>query len=81
LHTYFALKRLITPLQCYTNWNGPFLTMDREVVQPQSKNAEGYLCNRDGSVIPIVHQYDRVKNLYAAGEKRPACWKLYKSSE
>jgi hypothetical protein len=77
LHTYFAHQRVITPLHCYTNWNGPFLTMDREVVLPQNKNHEGYLCNQDGSVIPIVHQYDRVKSLYRPDEKRPACWALY----
>ncbi len=78
LHTYFAHQQLITPLHSYTNWNGPFLTMDREDVMPRNKNREGYLCNQDGSVIPIVHQYDRVKNLYQSGEPRPACWELYR---
>jgi len=79
LHNYFVHNRLVTPLHCYTNWHGPFLTMDSEIVGPQNKNRDGYLCNEDGSVIPVVHQYDRIKNLYRAGETRPACWKFYRS--
>jgi hypothetical protein len=78
LHTHCVHNRMIPPVHCYTNWNGPFLTLDSEVVLPKNKNREGFLCNEDGSVIPIVHQYDRVKELYRAGETRPECWKLYK---
>ena len=77
LHTYFTHNRLISPTHYYTNWTGPFLTMDSEVVLPKHKNAEGYLCNEDGSIVPIVHQYDRVKGLYQPGEKVPPCWKYY----
>jgi hypothetical protein len=78
LHTYYAHHQPIAPVQCFINWHGPFLTLDREVILPECKNHEGYLCNRDGSVIPIVHQYDRVKELYRPGETRPECWKLYR---
>ena len=63
MHTYFVHKGLISPVHCYSNWNGPFLTLDSEVVLPQRKNREGYLCNEDGSIIPIVHQYDRIQGL------------------
>jgi hypothetical protein len=76
LHNYFVHNRMIAPLQIFENWQGPFLTMDSEVVTPERKTREGYLCNRDGSVVPIVHQYDRVKNLYHPGEPLPECWKF-----
>jgi hypothetical protein len=78
LHNYFIHNRMITPLHLFTNWNGPFLTMDSEIVRPENKNRDGYLCNEDGSVIPVVHQYDRIKNLYRAGETRPPCWEFYR---
>jgi hypothetical protein len=74
LHNYFVHNQMVAPLRIYTNWNGPFLTLDSEVVSPEQKNPEGFLCNRDGSVVPIVHQYDRIKNLYRPGEPRPECW-------
>lgn len=77
LHTALVHRRRITPTHRYVNWRGPFLTMDSEVVLPKNKNGEGYLCNDDGTVVPIVHQYDRVAALYRPGEARPACWKLY----
>jgi hypothetical protein len=74
LHNYFVHNRLVTPLQIHTNWHGPFLTLDSETVLPKNKNAKGYLCNNDGTIIPIVHQYDRIKNLFSQHETRPACW-------
>ncbi len=76
LHNYFVHNRMIEPLHVCTNWHGPFLTLDSETVLPENKNRDGFLCNRDGSVIPVVHQYDRIKNLYRPGEPTPACWNL-----
>lgn len=78
LHNYFVHNQMIKPLRVFPNWNGPFLTLDNEEVRPKNKNCNGYLCNQDGSVIPIVHQYDRVKHLYRLGEPRPGCWTFYK---
>ena len=80
LHNYFVHNQMIKPLRVFTNWNGPFLTLDSEIVLPKNKNRDGYLCNEDGSVIPTVHQYDRIKNLYQPGEPRPACWEFYNST-
>jgi hypothetical protein len=77
LHNYFVHNHMIAPLRVFTNWNGPFVTLDSEIVLPENKNSEGYLCNRDGSIIPIVHQYDRIKELYKSGETKPPCWKFY----
>jgi hypothetical protein len=73
-HTYIVHRKLISPIQYYNNWKGPFLTLANVVVPPKNKNGAGYLCNDDGSIVPIVHQYDRIKNLYGPGETRPACW-------
>jgi hypothetical protein len=78
VHTYIVHQQLVSPVHRFFNWNGPFLTLDNEVVRPGDKTKEGYLCNRDGSVVPIVHQYDRVQNLFRPGETRPACWNLYR---
>jgi hypothetical protein len=79
LHNYFVHNRMITPLRVFENWDGPFLTLDSEVVTPERKTPEGFLCNRDGTRVPIVHQYDRVRDLYREGEPRPACWKFYRA--
>ena len=79
LHNYFVHNRLIAPLTIHTNWNGPFLTGDSEVVGPKNKNREGYLCNDDGSIIPVVHQYDRIPGLFKPGEAKPQCWKFYRT--
>lgn len=77
LHNYFVHNRLIAPLTIHTNWHGPFLTGDSEVVGPKNKNREGYLCNDDGSIIPVVHQYDRIPGLFQPSEALPPCWKFY----
>jgi hypothetical protein len=77
LHNYLVHNQLVTPVHGYRNWNGPFLTLDSEVVLPENKNAEGYLCNRDGSVVPIVHQYDRIPALHRPGEPVPPCWEIH----
>ena len=79
LHNYLVYNRLVQPLHLQTNWNGPFLTLDSETVSPRNKTKDGYLCNEDGSVIPIVHQYDRIKDLFQKGKPRPPCWKFYTS--
>jgi hypothetical protein len=78
IHTYIVHNRLINPIHYFNNWKGPFLTLADEVVLPRNKNSEGLLCNADGSVIPIVHQWDRIKGLYDPAGSRPECWKLYK---
>ena len=78
LHTYFVHSRRLDPIHCYTNWNGPFLTLDSEAILPEHKNREGFLCNQDGSIVPIVHQYDRIKGLYRGDETKPGCWKFLK---
>ena len=76
LHNYFVLNQMIEPLRVFENWQGPFLTLDSETVTPERKTREGYLCNRDGSLVPIVHQYDRVRDLFQPGEPRPECWRV-----
>ena len=77
LHNYFIHNEMIQPLRIFENWRGPFLTLDSETVTPDRKTREGNLCNQDGSVVPIVHQYDRIRGLFRPGEPRPDCWKFY----
>lgn len=67
---------MIKPLQIHTNWHGPFLTLDSETVRLGNKNADGWLCNQNGSVVPIVHQYDRIKGLYQKNETVPPVWQF-----
>ena len=78
LHNYFVHNKMISPLKIFENWSGPYLTLDSEVITPERKTREGYLCNRDESIVPIVHQYDRVRDLFTKGESRPECWKFYR---
>jgi hypothetical protein len=80
LHNYFVRNQMIEPLRVFENWQGPFLTLDSELVTPERKTRDGFLCNRDGSIVPIVHQYDRVRDLFRAGEPRPDCWKFYRAA-
>lgn len=45
----------------FYNFNGPFLTLDTE--RNYCLDSDGHLVNRNGDVIPIIHQYDRHKEL------------------
>jgi hypothetical protein len=42
----------------HPNWQGQFLTLDSEKLR--NKDAQGRWINGDGTVIPIIHQWDRV---------------------
>ncbi len=81
LHNYFVHNKMIEPLHICLNWNGPFLTLDSEIILPENKNHDGFLCNSEGLIVPIVHQYDRIKNLYRHGEPTPACWNFLTNTQ
>jgi hypothetical protein len=56
-HNVLVHGGALEPLAKHRNFEGPMLTVGSE---PRYRsNAEGQLVNRDGSVIAIVHQYDR----------------------
>lgn len=78
LHNYIVHNQLIEPLHIFRNWSSPFLTLDSEEVLSENKDSAGYICNQDRSIVPIVHQYDRVRNLYKPGEIKPPCWRFVK---
>jgi len=77
LTAYFVYNKMLAPVHVHNNWQGPFLTLDSVAVTPKHKNSSGYLCNEDGSIIPIVHQYDRIKGLYKKDGAVPPCWEFY----
>jgi hypothetical protein len=47
-----------TTTHFYRNWQSPFLTLDSE--HGRNKDSQGRWINGDGSVIPVIHQWDRV---------------------
>ena len=58
----------LEPVVRLYNFEGPILTVGTE---PRYQlNGEGWMVNRDGSVIPIVHQYDRHAELIELFEAR-----------
>ena len=59
VHNYAIRFRLADRLDFHRNFEGPVLTMhtlDPSQIRP---DPEGLIRNRDGSIIPILHQYDR----------------------
>lgn len=59
IHNYILYKGLVRGIRVFDNQNGPVLTLG---YVPESKllfDQEGRLLNRDGSVVHVVHQFDR----------------------
>ncbi|MBV9528163.1 hypothetical protein [Sphingomonas sp.] len=65
----------LDPVQRVENFEGPILTVGTEPGYQLNERSE--LVNRDGSVINIIHQYDRHPELVALFEAkvRPVAWK------
>ena len=63
IHNYLRLEKKLKNLAIHANRHGPVLTMG--VMQPgdYQLSSAGLVLNEDGSVPPVLHQYDRLPEL------------------
>lgn len=59
VHNYILHSGKIKNVKFYENYHGPVLTMHFSKDEKLRFDDRGYLLNEDGSVINILHQYDR----------------------
>jgi len=60
-HNIVIRDAQVSPVMIAKNWEGPIVTFGGET--DLHINGECRLCNRDGSEVSIIHQYDRVPEL------------------
>ncbi|MBV8885882.1 MAG: hypothetical protein JO235_18065 [Chroococcidiopsidaceae cyanobacterium CP_BM_RX_35] len=59
VHNYILRKNLIKDVKFFENYHGPVLTMQLCQEKKFHFNQDGYITNEDGSIINVLHQYDR----------------------
>ena len=59
VHNYILRKGLVGDVKFYDNHHGPVLTMHHTGEDKIRFDSDGYVINEDGSVINVLHQYDR----------------------
>lgn len=59
VHNYILRKGLVEAVRFYDNHHGPVLTMHHTGEDKIRFNSDGYVINEDGSIINVLHQYDR----------------------
>ena len=74
-HNLLLHRGALDPVERHANFHGRVLTVGTEPLY--RLNAQRQLVNEDGSVIPIVHQYDRHQELIDLFDAkiRPTAWK------
>jgi hypothetical protein len=79
-HNLLLHERKLEPVNRLRNFEGPVLTVGTEPRYELSD--EGDLVNRDGSVIAVVHQYDRHPQLVRIYEEKavPSAWRRWGSN-
>lgn len=59
VHNYILYKDLVKGVKFYKNCDGPVFTMSYSKEENLQFDNQGFLLNQDGSIINILHQYDR----------------------
>jgi hypothetical protein len=59
IHNYILIQNLMSNITIHENRRGPVLTMFHVREANIPTNASGAIVNEDGSIVPILHQYDR----------------------
>lgn len=60
VHNYIIYQGLVKNVKFYQNYRGPVLTMHYTNEEKLPFDSNGFLRNEDGSVINVLHQYDRL---------------------
>ena len=72
-HNYLLYNGSLEPVSIYANGHGPVLTLGGE--KEITRNAQGRLLNKDNTIVPVVHQYDRhpalAQELWRSMEQEP----------
>ncbi len=59
VHNYILHSGLVKNVKFYENYRGPVLTMHFSKDDKLRFDENGYIINEDGSVVHVLHQYDR----------------------
>ena len=59
VHNYLIYKGKLNGARLFPNGSGPILTMGKTVDLPTPIDKEGMALNNDGTVVNVLHQYDR----------------------
>ena len=70
IHNYLRLEKKLPNLTVHANRHGPVLTMGVMQAGDYRLNNTGAVLNEDGSVPPVLHQYDRLPELKKSLQKR-----------
>jgi hypothetical protein len=65
VHNFLLNTGQLPPARLAENGNGPFATLHGEDLAVFHRDSRRRLLNRNGSVVPIVHQFDRIPGLGA----------------
>jgi hypothetical protein len=65
VHNFLLNTGRLPPAQLAENGKGPFATMHGEDLAVFRRDERKRILNQDGSVVPIVHQFDRIPGLGA----------------
>jgi hypothetical protein len=63
IHNYLRLEKKVGRLTVHANRHGPVMTMGVMQAGDYQLNQAGLVLNEDGSVPPVLHQYDRLPEL------------------
>ncbi len=76
VHNFLLNTGQLPPARLAENGDGPFATLHGEDMAAFARDGRNRILNRDGSVVPIVHQFDRIPGLgaelFAAVSQAPA---------
>ncbi len=61
VHNYILYQGLVKNVKFYKNFQGPILTIHYLNDETLRFDKQGFLINEDGSIINVLHQYDRLK--------------------
>lgn len=77
VHNYLIHKGIFVPGRIMENFQGPVLTMGTIPQERLSTDPQGYLHNEDGSLINVLHHYDRFPAEFRANL---AAWRAFVKS-
>ncbi|MHA3771961.1 hypothetical protein ACXR0O_10535 [Verrucomicrobiota bacterium sgz303538] len=63
VHNFLLHKGILSSIQVHENLSGPVMTLGSLRMSEVQMDDAGYVVNRLGTVVPILHQYDRIPEL------------------
>lgn len=69
VHNYLLWNKTFLDTYLSENGKGPILTMHGISTEEINLDSNGFICNDDGTITPVLHQYDRHPHLQLAALK------------